>query len=259
MSNNFQFEESLEDTSLAELFYTIFRHKVPGRIELSRDSVVKRIYISEGNVIHATSSDRSDRLGALLYRLGKLTRAQLVETMRRREQLGKRHGQILIEDGLLSPGELYEAIRSQMESIVWSVFSWQEGRVSFKLGDFEEPINIKIHLPMRQVIVHGIKQVPDTKALVTKLGKKSTVFTARYVTEDLIEIALNAEEYSLLRLVDGQRTLYDICTEGPYAVSENARLLYAFHVLHLVDRVDEAQRPGTGPVKIRYGGGDPLR
>ncbi len=257
--SKFQFEETLEDTSLCEMFYTIFRHKMPGRMEVSREGVVKRIYISDGNVIHATSSDRSDRLGAHLYRIGKLSREQLVETMRQREQSGRRHGQILIEEGLIAPNELYAAIRSQMESIVWSVFSWQDGRVSFKIGEFEDPPTIKIHLPMRQVIVHGIKQIPDTKALVGKLGRKSTIFGPKYQTEDLIELALDAEEYALLRLVDGQRSLYSICTEGPYGVSENARLLYAFHVLQLVERLDDPQRPGTGPVTIRYSSSDPLQ
>ena len=108
---------------------------------------------------------------------------------------------------------------------------------------------IKIHLPMRQAIVRGVKQVPDTKALVGRLGKKSTVFRPTYHTEDLIEVALDAEEYALLRLVDGERPLYEVCTEGPYGVSENARLLYAFHILHLIERLPEN---GDSGVKIRY-------
>ncbi len=252
MGNSFHFRESLEEMSLSEMFSTIYRHKVPGLIEISRDGNTKRIFINEGNVVHATSTDRADRLGAHLYRHGKLSRKDLVETMSLRDKSGKRHGQLLIEQGLLSPGELYEAIRSQMESIVWSVFSWQEGTVTFKIGEVGEPIMIKIHLPMRQVIVRGIKQVPDTKALVTKLGKKSTVFRPTYCTEDLIEIALNREEYELLRLIDEKRTLYEVCTEGPYSVSENARLLYAFHILHLVERVITPEEAGTGAVMIRY-------
>ncbi len=250
MGKTFQYRETLEDTALSEMFATIYRHKVPGMIEISRDEAVKRIYINEGNVIHASSTDRSDRLGAHLYRLGKLTRKQLVETMRRREQSGKRHGQLLIEDQLLSPGELYEAIRTQMEAIVWSVFSWQRGEVTFRIGDFNEPTMIKIHLPMRQVIIRGIKQVPDTKTLVARLGRKSTVFQPSYATEDLIEIALDSKEYQLLCLVDGKRKLFDVCSAGPYSISENARLLYAFSILKLITKVETSPAP-SGSVMIR--------
>ncbi len=250
MGKTFQYRETLEDTALSEMFSTIYRHKVPGLIEISRDDVVKRIYISEGNVIHATSTDRTDRLGAHLYRTGKLTRQQLAETMHHREKSGKRHGQLLIEERLLSPGELYQEIRNQMEAIVWSVFSWQRGEVTFRIGEFNEPVMIKIHLPMRQVIVRGIKQVPDTRSLVQRLGRKDTVFCPSYTTEDLIDVALDSDEYRLLCLVDGTRRLYDVCTGGPFSVPENARLLYAYRILHLIEKVDGDSK-AAGSVMIR--------
>ncbi len=258
MGKTFHYRETLEDTALSEMFSTIYRHKVPGLIEISRDGIVKRVYINEGNVIHASSNDRADRLGAHLYRVGKLTRKQLVDTMRQREQSGKRHGQLLIEARVLSPGELHDAIRSQMESIVWSVFSWQRGDVTFIIGELWEPMMIKIHLPMRQVIVRGIKQVPDTKSLVARLGRKSTIFRPSYSTEDLIEMALDSKEYELLCLVDGKRRLYDICTAGPYGVPENARLLYAYRILNLIETAEDKETSPTGSVMIRYKT-DPVR
>ncbi|RMH22528.1 MAG: DUF4388 domain-containing protein [Acidobacteria bacterium] len=237
MSSPFHYRGTLEETALPEMFFTIFRHRVPGLIDISRDGVTKRIYIQDGNVLHASSTDRADRLGAYLYRTGKLSRQDLERTIRKLAGSSAKHGQIMIEEGLLSPGELYEAIRGQMESIIWSVFSWQEGEVSFRIGEFNEP-TIKIHLPMRQVILRGIKRAPDTKSLIGRLGRKQTVLRPCYCTEDLIEIAIDLEEYALLRLVDGKRTIYDVCTEGPFNVSENARLLYAFYVLQMVERVE---------------------
>lgn len=253
-TTQFEYQATLEETSIPEMFWTIYRHKVPGLIELNHEGMVKRIHVREGTIFHATSTDRSDRLGAHLYRKGKLTRDELTETMRERAESGKRHGQLLIERGQLSPAELYEAIRGQMESIVWSVFSWQQGDISFKIGEFHDPLMIRIHLPVRQAIVRGVKKVQDAKPLVSRLGKKTTVFRPSYGTEDLVEIALDKEEYELLRLVDGQRTLYDVCTDGPYGVSENARLLYAFYVLHLIERGD-ADRSGQVKIKLDKGGG----
>ncbi|MEM1204039.1 MAG: DUF4388 domain-containing protein [Acidobacteriota bacterium] len=251
MTAPFQYQGTLAETSIPEMFWTIYRHKVPGRIQIHRDGIYKRIYITGGSVVHAASTDRSDRLGAHLYRVGKLSREDLAETMRERETSGKRHGQLLIESGLLSPKELNEAIRSQMESIIWSVFSWQQGDLTFEIGEFHEPLTVRIHIPMRHVIAQGIKKVQDAKALVSRLGKKSTVFGPSYVTEDLIEIALDEKEYELLTLVDGKRSLYDICVSGPYSVSENARLLYAYHVLHLIERLSKDE---SGAIKVRFRG-----
>ena len=249
MANQFQYRGTLDETSLPEMFYTIFRHRVPGLIDISRGGINKRIHISNGYVLHASSTDRADRLGAYLYRSGKVSRQDLERTIRRREQTGGKHGQLMIEDGLLSPGALYEAIRGQMEAIVWSVFSWQEGELHFRIGEFTDPA-IRIHFPMRQVILRGIQRIPDIKPLLARLGTKKTVLRPDFGTEDLIEIALSKDEYALLRLVDGRRTIFDICTLGPFGVSENARLLYAFHVLKLIARAEDAPAD-SGVVTIR--------
>ncbi len=251
MSGIFQFNEKLEKTSLAEMLQTIYRHKVPGLIELSRQGVVKRIYVENGVVFHARSSDRNDRLGPFLYRSGLLGREDLKKSMHERAISGKRHGEVLIEAGLMSPAAMADAIRGHMEEIVWSVFSWQEGQVSFKIGGFEDSMMLKIHLPLRRVILRGIIQAPDTKSLVAKLGTKTTAFAPCFSTEDLIEIALDQDEYNLLRLVDGKRQLYDICDAGPFSMSENARRMYAFHVLRLIERVDAKRIQKSGAFKIR--------
>jgi hypothetical protein len=250
MSKAYHFSGSLEDMSLPEMFASIDRHRVPGVVEIRRDDVEKRIFLHEGNVIHASSTDRSDRLGAHLYRLGLLDREQLVETIRLRDEVGKRYGQVLIEEGLLAPSDLYETLRSQVRSIVWSVFSWKRGELTFDLGAMPDPSMVRIHVPVRQMIVQGIKKAPDAKALIQKLGSKETVFTATYCTEDLIAVSLDREEYDLLRLVNGERTLYEICSEGPYGVSENARLLYAYRILGLIATTPE---PGAQGVKIQMG------
>lgn len=246
MTSNFEFRESLEDMSLSEMFANIHRHKVPGLFEVSREGVTKHIYIREGFVFHATSTDPADRLGSLLYRQGKLEREDLKETLTAQKGLDQRIGQVLVERDLIAPGELYRAIRSQTEVIVWSVFSWQTGDVTFRIGEFNQPMMIKIHLPIRQVIVQGVKKIPDARSLVSRLGKRSSVFKPTYCTEDLVEVALDTDEYALLRLVDGRRTLYEICTAGPFGVSENARLLYAFNILRLIERLpEEAESSGV--------------
>lgn len=218
------------------MLYTVDRFQVPGVIEAELGEVVKRVFIRDGNVVHASSTDREDSLGAYLQRTGKITAEQFTETMRERGSASKRYGELLIENGLIPPAGIYEAIRKQVESIVWSLFYWQQGEVRFRIGSFQPPGGIRIELPMRQVILQGIKSAPNAKALVARLGKKETVFEACFSTEELIQAALEADEYRLLTLIDGRRTLYEVCTEGPMSPAENAKLVYAFHVLRLVRR-----------------------
>ncbi len=263
VENSFQYRGDLSQTALPEILYTIDRFQVPGVIEASRDGMMKQVYIKEGNVVHATSTDRADSLGAYLQRSGVLSPDVYLETMRERERTQKRYGVLLIERGLLSPAEVYRAIRKQIEAIVWSLFYWQEGSVIFSIGEFREPDSVRIQLPMRQVILQGIKRAPDAKALVTRLGRKETVLEPCYKMEQLIELALDGDEYKVLSLVDGKRSLFDVCTQGPHSAAENAKVLYAFQILQLiraaapVSAAHAPETPGgtataTGAIKIRF-------
>jgi hypothetical protein len=250
------------------MLYTVDRFQVPGVIEARREDVIKQVFLREGNVVHATSTDRNDSLGAYLQRTGKITAEQFSQTMKKRSAASKRYGELLIESGMISPGEIFEAIRKQIEAIVWSLFYWQEGEARFRIGSFQTPGGTRIQLPMRLVILQGIKRAPNAKTLVARLGKKETVFEPHFATEDLIQAALDADEYRLLKLIDGRRSLYQVCTEGPLSPAENAKLVYAFYVLRMVRHQEakseapaaegaeaasrEAAEPERKGIKIRF-------
>jgi len=259
VENTFQYRGDLAQTALPEILNTIDRFQVPGVIEATREGVSKKVYIKEGNVVHASSSDREDSLGRYLQRTGILTEELFEETMAERERTNKRYGHLLIEKGILAPGEIYRAIRQQIEAVVWSLFYWQDGGVIFSIGDFRELDAIKIQLPMRQVILQGIRRAPNPKALVARLGRKETVFEPCYRIEDLIELALDADEYRLLHLVDGRRSLFEVCTNGPHGAAENGKAMYAFQVLQLIRPMAAApererlvrEDQATGAIKIR--------
>lgn len=247
----YQYRGELGQTALPEMLYTVYLHRVPGVIECHHEGVLKRVFLREGAVIHASSTDRCDSLGQFLLSSGRVTQEQFTLTDRiRASSPDKRLGELLIEHGILSPAQLYVGIQEQIRSVVWSLFSWEEGEVAFSIGNFEEADMVRIHLPMCQVILEGVKRTPDAKALVARLGRKETIFEAIWRTEDLIEVAMLEPELALLRLVDGRRSLYDVCTRGPFSAAENARLIYAFHVLRLIRR-KVVDRPGVVKLRLR--------
>jgi hypothetical protein len=247
----YQYRGDLRQTALPEMLYTIYLHRVPGVVECSHGEVLKKVYLRDGAVIHAASTDRQDSLGSFLRSSDRISGEQFVLTDKIRASTPeKRHGELLIEHGILSPAQLYEAIQEQIRSVVWSLFGWEDGEVTFSIGDFEEADMVRIYLPMRQVILQGVKRAPDAKALVARLGRKETIFEPVWSTEDLIEAALDEQELHLLRLLDGKRSLYDICTRGPFSPAENARLIYAFHVLRLIRR-RAADRAGVVKIRLR--------
>ncbi|MEZ5332286.1 MAG: DUF4388 domain-containing protein [Thermoanaerobaculia bacterium] len=230
----FRYRGDLAQTPLPEILYRVYHFRVPGVLEASRGDVVHRIYVRGGHVVHATSSDRDLSLGGYMRREGLLDEAQFEELMMQRETTSKRFGVLVLEQGLHAPDRIREAVQGQVEDIVWSLFGWDAGAVEFSLGEWEDEDVIQIQLSLRRVIVDGIVRELTARPLVLRLGGRKTVLEPCYRLEDLVEVGITQTEYDLLRLVNGESGLFELCMNGPLSTEENAKLLYAFQVLELV-------------------------
>ena len=135
-ARRYQYRGDLGHDALPEILYTVYLHRVPGVVECSHGGVLKRVFLRDGAVIHASSTDRQDSLGIFLQGSGRITAEQFRLTYQlRANSPHKRHGELLIEHGILSPQKLYEAIQEQIRSVVWSLFAWDAGEVTFSNFD----------------------------------------------------------------------------------------------------------------------------
>lgn len=243
----FIYRGKLEDTALPEIMATVHRYGVPGLMELIQPDQHRRIYFLDGDIIFATSNDRDESLGDYLLAQGRITEAQYkvsCEEMARNPNL--RHGKVLVQMGFLKQEELGAAVREQVQRILWSAFNWTEGEISFKVGRFREDEVYKIKIPTPRAVISGCKHITDAKLVMNRLGGKTTVFQQLPRPKHLVSLRLEAGEMQLLELVDGKRTLFQLCEEGPHSAGVNARTLYAFLELQLI----ESQRTSSA-IKIQ--------
>ncbi len=246
-SDDFIYRGNLADTTLAEMLATIHRYRVPGVMELSSGETLKTIHILDGDIIFATSTDRKESFGDFLLEKGRITEAQYrvsVDEMERSPN--RRHGSILVDMGFLEPGELGPLVREQVQLILWTLFDWESGEVSFRVGRFREHERYKIKIPTPRAILAGCRHISDPRRLTTMMGGRQGVLKRVQVPEHLRGLRLESGEHDLLELVDGATQLQDLCEQGPYSPGENARLLYAFAVLGIVDVV----AAGSSAIKI---------
>ena len=253
VNTNYTYRGNLSETTLPEMLYSIGRFRVPGVIEAANGDVIKKVYIRQGYILHASSTDRKDSLGVYLAKTEAAPLKLLQGLSEMRQKAVKRFGVLVLERGIMSPAQVLQAIQGQLESIIWSLFYWSEGEVTFGIGELEESEMVQIQLPIPKVIVEGIKQAPDARPLLARLGEKDTILEPCFDYEDLIETGLDREEFSLLRSVDGKKSLYELCSQGPEAPGQVAKMLYAFQVLHLVRVRKPIETQRDGPVKIRLG------
>ena len=245
MASKFEYRGDLAATPLPKVLATIHRYRVPGVISARRPDVVKRIFLDSGKVVFATSSSMDDALGAFLVRRDLITPADLEESGRRIAFGGKRQGEVLIDMGVLDRTTLESAVLDQVSAILWSIFDWESGEVTFDVGRFRAEEEIQMDLPIDRAIREGVMKAANPKALVRLLGPSWTILEP--VAGSSPSPGLSPDERTFLSFVDGRTPFVDLCRKGPGDAATNARLLFLFFCLDLIQR-----RPDPSLKKLHW-------
>jgi hypothetical protein len=194
-----------------------------GILSVVSGSVCKSLYVKDGRVVFATSTLPNDRLGEVLIREGKIS-VEDYESSVKAISRGRRHGKVLVEMGALSPKDLWEGVQHQVQEIVYSIFLWEEGQFHFEESLLPEKERITVDLDITELVLVGIRRVDATGPI-----------QARYPEGDIV-LERNAEapaavlepyEAHVLTMVDGERSVLEICRESEIGDHETLKVLYA--------------------------------
>ena len=132
-SAEFERKGNFSEVVLPHLLARALDLNFTGMFRAERESIIKVIYFRDGEIAFASSNQPSDRLGEVLIKRGQLSREQLDMAMSKLEanvSLGK----MLVELGYLSPKELLEGAKTQVEEILFSLNTWKDGTYEFIEG-----------------------------------------------------------------------------------------------------------------------------
>ncbi len=180
----------------------------------------KSIYFRDGQIAFASSSDRADRLGHVLRRAGLVSTEEL-ERCGRLVRSGRPLGQVLVDEGVLSGGQLYEGISLQVKEILFNAFVETDGTFAFLEGAADERNAVKLAERTRDLLLEGMRRVERLDALASGLGGRRSVWAR---TEPRA-LPLDPDEHALLEAVDGARDLVAVALEaglGPLLAFELA-------------------------------------
>ncbi len=201
----------------------------------------KTVFFRDGQVVFASSTDRADRLGAVLWRHGQVPREEL-ERCGRMVRPGRPLGQVLVDEGIFTSGQLYAAMSLQVKEIVLASFLEPEGEFAFVEGPYDERNAVKLPERTRDLLLEGMKrvealeslhaEVPDRDALVRPTGK--------------VGKGLDGKAERLLEACDGTRTVRQVIEESQLGVLAGVQALAGLVRQGLVDRMaPKAPPPGA--------------
>ncbi len=198
----------------------------------------KTVYFRDGQVVFATSSERADRLGGVLWRNGIVSRGEL-ERCGRLVQAGRPLGQVLVDEGLLDSGQLYGAMTLQVREILLNALLEDEGEFVFVEGAPDERNSVKLPERTRELLLEGMRRREEVERIAAEVPDREAVVRATgAVSRDLEE-----REERLLEAVDGTRTVRRLADETQLGLYDGLRTLAALVRRGLVHRIPPRPPP----------------
>lgn len=236
-------EGNLGEFNFGEILTLAGKSRKTGVIILKRpDGAEGRVYLKDGYIYFAETSNKRKPIGEMLVESGKITRTQLQEALKEQRRLNGtvRLGMILLDKGWISPQDLVQVVQEQITEQIFQLFEWDEGNFVFIPGKTAENEDIGIKLDIDTAILKGAEKIKHWKSLKRFVGSLDAVFEPAEVKDDDKVIILKPRELKVLRLIDGTRPVREVLKLSGLTELELFSILFALHSAGLIVK-QEAQ------------------
>jgi hypothetical protein len=175
-----------------------------------------KIYFQDGDIVYATGSQRESRLGYHLQSKGTISREKLHECLELGQKEKKAIGKVLVEKGYITLEKLEKIIHDQIEEIIFDLFIWEKGNFEYKDANLNLQGMVITKLNVVKVLLEASRRIDEMSILRKNIPNDKIIFRTSEQVQDNTEIKLNANEWKVLRLIDGSRSVRQITDECGY-------------------------------------------
>lgn len=204
-----------------------------------------RLFFDNGALVYASSNQEQFRLGAILLRKKKITRDQRdrIDALMQRD--GGQFGQLCLQAGVMTEAELRDALKIQVSEIVYDAFVWDGGTFSFVQETSLPAHAVTISIDLANLIMEGARRIEEWEQCLKLLPDQSTIFRVVVTPRDE-KITLTADEWKILFMINGQRTIAELCEDSEDDPFHVYRLLYGLRANKLIEVAGERSKDDTG-------------
>jgi hypothetical protein len=245
MSPDVTLAGNLSDIRLPTLLMSLHRERETGILTLSDGAVNRALYVSEGTVVYASSSDPDDGLLEGLFRRGLLSLNHYLEAQEAAHG-GRSVHQVLVDLGALSPEEVVEGVTQNLYDIAFSLFSIRHGSYRLHLAPFSTLEMVTLSLDIPVLLFRGLERVETWSQIYADVGPPSTrLRRLRDLPSFVAELDLGSDAEHVLSLTRNGMSVASIVEASYLTAFQTYRLLWIFKILGLVEREEGAREPSA--------------
>ena len=237
---------TLEVFTRPDVFRLLAQNRVTGGLHVVRESGDGVIYFREGEVYFAFSSLTREFLGQKLVNAKLITQGQLLRMLdEQKRSPEKRVGDLLVEKGYISKEMLDTFIKEQIQDAIFNLLQWDMGNFSFQT-DETSPQEIGLSVSVENLIMENSRRLEEWEVIQRKIPSLDVlVRMSTTPPEDVMEINIKPEEWTLLVLADGVRTVRDIAAATERSEFEACKIIYGLVTAGLLDVASGSAKPSS--------------
>jgi CheY-like chemotaxis protein len=243
---------------ISNLLQMLSMNHCRGYLTTQQEGQRKIIHFLDEGIRLVAGARRTNPLGEILMRTGKITRDQLDELLAEQRRTGTPLGEIVSQRGILSKDVIQTALREQVAEEIYDLFTWTDATFSFSetpdgpgAGEPGPLAQVTLDTSMMSIMIEAARRVDELARI------QSVIPDVRLVPERL-ELPAVLDDPSLdrnsiedlLPLVDGQRSVGHIIEESLFPKFTVLRTLYGLAQRGVVKIRDRGDGLGTGPITV---------
>jgi len=229
---------SLEVFKIPDVLTFLHSVRKTGMLTLTLAEKEAYIFFRAGSVVYAASNQESLRLGPILARKKKLSRDQAAEIDDLMLRSGGRFGDIALQKGVVNQSQLDDFLKIQSSEVIYDAFVWKSGDFAFYDGIDLPPNAVTISIDLANLIMEGARRISEWEECLRLLPDSSVAFRVA-ADPEAEKITLTLDEWKILFLINGQRTLEDLCRDTDADAFQVYRLVYGLLANKLIQVVDD--------------------
>ncbi len=201
-----------------------------------------KVFFEEGTIVYASGSQKESRLGYILRRDGIISAEQLQKCLALGREQKVSLGKILVDKGYVTMSTLKKYNTKQVEEILYSLLLWKKGKFEYKDIKLNLEGMVVTQLNPMKLILEASRRIDELSVLNTVITSENLVFRiSGHVQNKEDEIRLNANEWRILSLIDGNRTIRQIVSQSGYDEFAVYKIIFSLNSYGLIEQKEEIQ------------------
>lgn len=228
-----------EGITLASILQLLGNDQKTGVLTVTCDDEQSKVFFEQGTIVYASASLREARLGYLMRTDGVISAQQLQKCLAMAKEEKVHLGKILVDKGYISIDTLKSYNTKQVETILYNLLFWKKGKFEYKDARLNLKGMIVTQLNPMKLILEASRRIDELSVLKEFIPNDKLVFKMSGKVQSKEEIKLNANEWRILSLIDGTRTVRQIIYESGYDEFAVYKIFFSVISSGLIEQQEE--------------------